>query len=103
MKGPSSLSWQAVAVFLIAVAGGITLYLFVPPDDPARGALLTAFNGAIGAATIFFLGRRQDQIDRKVDLVVEQTNGHDASDDADASGGGGPSVRPPAGRHGVAP
>lgn len=100
MRGPSSLSWQAVAVFAIAVVGGIVLYLFVPPDDPARGALLTAFNGAIGAATIFFLGRRQDQIDRKVDTIVEQTNGHDQVDAADA---GGPSVRPPAGRHGAAP
>jgi hypothetical protein len=83
MRGPTTLSWQAVAIFLIATAGAVALYVLVPVDDPARGALITAFNGAVGAATVYFLGRRLDstatsiqRTEEKVDTVVEQTNGH---------------------------
>lgn len=76
MRGPSSLSWQAVIIFAVAVAGAVSLYLFVPVDDPIRGALITALNGAVGAATVYLLGRRQDHTNARVDQVIEQTNGH---------------------------
>jgi hypothetical protein len=74
MKG---LTWQVVSVFAIAMAGACILLLFVPPEDPLRGVLITAFNGAVGAATVYFLGRRQDRTNERVEKVIEQTNGHD--------------------------
>lgn len=84
MRGPSNLSWQAVAIVFIGVAGGIFLYVAVPPDDPARGALLTVFNALASGLAVYFLGRRLDstahtveRAESKIDTVVEQTNGHD--------------------------
>ena len=96
MRGPTSLSWQAVAIVLIAVAGGIFLYVAVPPNDPARGALLTAFNGIASGLAVYFLGRRLDstattieRTESKIDTVVAAgTNGHDD---------------PPSGRHAGTP
>lgn len=76
MKGAGSITWPAVAVFAIALTGAIILYLFVPPNDPMRGVLITAFNGAATAAGVYWLGRRQEKTDVKVDQVVHQTNGH---------------------------
>ncbi len=90
MKG---LTWQAVAVFLIAVAGAAVLYLAVPPDDPLRATLITAFNGAIGAATVYFLGRRQQQTDAKVDQVIDVQNAGEHPPSTDPRGGTPP---PPA-------
>lgn len=73
MKG---LSWQAVALCAVGISGFIVLYLLVPAEDPMRGALVVAFNGVIGALLAVGIGRRQSDVERKVDKVIEQTNGH---------------------------
>lgn len=70
------LSWPAVVLVMTGVAGFIVLYLFVPVDDPMRGALVVAFNGIVTALLAIAIGRRQNAVEDKVDKVIEQTNGH---------------------------
>lgn len=83
MKG---LSWPAVAVFAVAVTGFIVMYLFVPTDDPMRGALVVAFNGVVTALLAIAIGRRQHDAETKIDKVIEQTNGHDQRPTGDDNG-----------------
>ncbi len=81
-----ALTWQAVGLVAVGVTGFVVLYLFVPAEDPMRGALVTAFNGIIGALIAVMIGRRQVETDRKVDKVIEQTNGHTPPDDTPPTG-----------------
>jgi hypothetical protein len=81
MKG---LSWPAVAIFGIGVAGFITLFALIDPAAPERGALITLVVGAVGSATTYFIGRRLDRIEHKTNTVVEQTNGSETNGHTDA-------------------
>ena len=50
-----SLTWQAIALAGLAIAG---------------------FNATAAGLVAYFLGRRQQKTDAKIDQVIEQTNGH---------------------------
>ncbi len=69
--------WQVVALVGMGLGAFLGLYALVPAGEPeARAGLIALVStmGSAGAALI--IARRQDKTEKKIDKVVEQTNGH---------------------------
>jgi hypothetical protein len=76
-----AVSWQVVALVGMGLGAFLGLYALVPPSESEARAGLIALVSTLGSAgAALIIARRQDQTEKKIDQVVEQTNGHHAED-----------------------
>lgn len=69
--------WQLVALVGMGLGAFLGLYALVPESEPEARAGLIALVSTLGSAgAALIIARRQDKTEKKIDRVVEQTNGH---------------------------